>query len=61
MKTKFPLDHIVKVQEKEVWIKCECAITAMGIGALVNKFYPGFTAKLCSEDHLNTLKNQLAN
>ena len=61
MKTKFPLDHIVKVQEKEVWVRCESAITAMGINTLVNKFYPGFAAKICSEEHLNTLKNQLAN
>jgi len=58
---KFPFDHIVKVQEKEVWLICESAITAMGISTLVNKFYPGFTAKICSEDYLNTLKNQLAN
>lgn len=58
---KFPFDHIVKVQEKEVWLRCESAITAMGISTLMNKFYPGFTAKICSEDYLNTLKNQLAN
>ena len=58
---KFPFDHIVKVQEKEVWLRCESAITAMGISTLMNKFYLGFTANICSEDYLNTLKNQLAN
>lgn len=61
MKTKFPFDHIVKVQEKEVWVKCQSAITAMGINTIVNRFYPGYSTKICSEDHLNSLKNQLEN
>ncbi len=61
MKTKFPFDHIVKVQEKEIWVKCQSSITAMGINTLVNKFYPGYSVKICSEDHLNSLKNQLGN
>ena len=61
MKTKFPLEHVVKYDTKEVWIKCNSSTTAMGIPALVEKYYPGYTACLCSEDYLAKLKNQLAN
>jgi len=53
---KFPFDHVVKLLEKEVWIKCDSAITAMGISAVVKKYYPGFTAKICNEEHLSKLK-----
>jgi hypothetical protein len=38
-KTKFPFDHVVKYDTKEVWVKCDSAITAMGIGAIVKQFY----------------------
>ncbi len=54
--TKFPFDHIVKIEEKEVWVKCDSAITAMGIGSIVKKYYPGYAPKLCSENHLNQLR-----
>ena len=58
---KFPFDHVVKCDTKEVWIRCESSITAMGIPALVKKYYPGYCGKICTEEYLNTLKNQLAN
>mgnify|MGYP006899595408 FL=1 len=61
MKTKFPLEHVVKVDTKEVWIKCNSSTTAMGIPALVNKYYPGYTGHIASEEYLKELKNQLAN
>ena len=61
MKTKFPFDHVVKYDTKEVWIKCNGSTTAIGIPALVKKYYPGYTACLCSQDYLEKLKNQLAN
>ena len=61
MKQKFPLPHIVKCDIKEVWIVCTSSITAKGIPALMNKYYPGYTACLCSEEYLQELKNQLAN
>jgi len=61
MKTQFPLKHVVKYDTKEVWIKCNSSTTAMGIPALVEKYYPGYTACLCSEDYLEKLKNQLDN
>jgi hypothetical protein len=61
MKQKFPFDHIVKYDTKEVWIKCDSSITAMGIPSLVEKYYPGYAAKIASQDHLDKLRNQLAN
>jgi hypothetical protein len=57
-KTKFPFDHVVKYDTKEVWVRCDSAITAMGISAMVNQFYPGYTPHIASEDYLNELRNQ---
>lgn len=61
MKTKFPFEHIVKYDLKEVWVKCDSSITAMGITSLVNKYYPGYTAKIATKEYLNQWRNQLAN
>lgn len=61
MKQKFPFEHVVKYDAKEVWIKCNSSTTAMGIPALVNKFYPGYTGHIASEENLEELRNQLAN
>ncbi len=61
MKSKFPFEHIVKYDTKEVWIKCDSSITTMGLPALMKKYYPGYTGRIGSSDHLEKLKNQLAN
>jgi hypothetical protein len=61
MKTKFPFDHVVKYDTKEVWIKCDSSITAMGISSLVNAYYPGYIGRIASEQYLSQLRNQLAN
>jgi len=61
MKTKFPFEHVVKYDTKEVWIKCGSSISAMGIPALVSKYYPGYTGHIATEEYLRALKNQLAN
>jgi hypothetical protein len=53
---KFPFDHVVKCDTKEVWIRCDSAITAMAIGALVNKYYPGYTGHIASQNYFETLK-----
>ena len=60
MKTKFPFEHVVDYNNKEIWIKCDSAITAMGLKALVNQYYPGYVAKIGTVDHLDKLRNQLA-
>jgi hypothetical protein len=61
MKTKFPFNHVIKYDTKEVWIECNSSITAMGIPSLVNKYYPGYTGRIASAQYLDQLKNQLAN
>jgi hypothetical protein len=61
MKSKFPLEHVVKCDTKEVWVKCDSAITAMGIGAMVEKYYPGYTGHIGSTGYIEKLKNQLTN
>lgn len=61
MKNKFPFEHVVKPDTKEVWVKCDSAITAMGIGSIVKQFYPGYTPHIASEEYLASLRNQLVN
>ena len=58
MKTKFPLPHVVDTNEKTVWVLCDSAITAMGIGNIVKKFYPGYTPKIASKEYFKTLNIQ---
>ena len=48
-KHRLPFKHIVLEETKEVLIVVRSAITAMGISAMVNKYYPGYTAKIISE------------
>tara|TARA_R100000951_G_scaffold13525_1_gene10647 strand:+ start:385 stop:567 length:183 start_codon:yes stop_codon:yes gene_type:complete len=48
-KNSFKLKHIVLEDTKEVLVVCNSAITAMGIGAMVRRYYPGYTAKIISE------------
>ena len=38
---------------------CTSAITAMGIGVMVKKHFPGYSAKLISEDYYEKLKDNL--
>ena len=53
--------HFVKSDIKEVWVRCDSAITAMGIGAMVEKYYPGYKGHIGSQEHIEKLKNQLVN
>jgi hypothetical protein len=61
MKSKFPLEHLVKHDTKEVLVICDSAITAMGIPAIVKKFYPDYKGKIASREHFDKLKNQFIN
>jgi hypothetical protein len=61
MKQKFPFEHVVKYDTKEVWIKCSSVTTALGILELVKKYYPGYVGKIATGEHLDQLRNQLAN
>lgn len=53
---KFPFEHVVKEDSKEVWVKCDSAITAMGLSELVKKYYPGYTAKIGTDKYLTNIK-----
>jgi hypothetical protein len=61
MKKSLPFQHVVKYDTKEVWVKCSSSITAMGIPTLVEKYYPGYTGRIATSDHLDQLRNQLVN
>ncbi len=61
MKNKFPLEYFVKSDTKEVLVRCDSAITAMGIGSMVEKYYPGYKGHIGSQEYIEKLKNQLAN
>jgi len=61
MKYKFPLEHVVKYDTKEVCVICDSAITAMGVSAIVEKFYPGYKGRIVSREFFEKLKNQSAN
>ncbi len=61
MKKSFPFQHVVKYDTKEVWIKCSSSISSMGISSLVEKYYPGYTGRIATQEYLDQLKNQLVN
>jgi len=54
-KTKFPLQHHVLEEAKEVWIVCSSSVTAMGIPSLMSKYYPGYKPCICSPDYFDEL------
>jgi hypothetical protein len=55
------MPSIVDHQNQIVYLKCSSAITAMGISAIVKKFYPGYTGKIASREYFEKLKGQLVN
>lgn len=50
--------HFVNEETKEVWIQCDSAITAMGLGGWRNKYYPGYTIKIASKKYFEELGGQ---
>jgi hypothetical protein len=62
MKTEmWGMPSVVDHQNQIVYLKCSSAITAMGIPALVKQYYPGYTGKLVSLEHLEKLRDQFIN
>ncbi len=57
-KNPFRLKHIVLEDTKEVLVVCTSAITAMGISAMVKSYYPGYTAKIISENYWKQRANE---
>ena len=58
MRRGLRLKHIVVEDTKEVLVVCQSAITAMGIGAMVKKYYPGYTGKIISENYWKQRANE---
>jgi hypothetical protein len=52
---------VVDHENKIVYIKCSSSITAMGISAIVKKYYPGYTGKLVTLEYLEKLRGHLIN
>jgi hypothetical protein len=55
------IHHIVDEKNQIVYVKCESATTAMGIGVLLKKYYPGYVGKLVTFEYLEKLRGQLEN
>ena len=53
------MPSVVDHKNKRVYLKCESAITAMGIGALVEKYYPGYKGHLVSLNRLSEIRDSL--
>jgi len=58
-KSHFPLQHLVKEETREVFLICDSAITAMGIPALIRKFYPGYTGKIVCRETFDNLQSEM--
>ena len=54
-KSKFPLRHIVIEEKKEVWIRTDSSITAMGVPAMMKQHFHGYAGKIASEDYFQEL------
>lgn len=52
------MPSVVDHENQIVYLKCSSSITAMGIPALVKKYYPGYTGKLVTLEYLEKLRDQ---
>lgn len=52
------MPSVVDHENQIVYLKCSSSITAMGIPALVNKYYPGYKGKLVTLEYLEKLRGQ---
>jgi hypothetical protein len=53
------LPHLVDEETKTVWVRCSSSITAMGIPAVVSKYYPGYKGSIASKEYFQELKETL--
>ena len=54
-KTKFPFNHVVLEDRKEVWIKGGYP-GCMAVPMLMEKFYPGYKSCLAKNEFIEELK-----
>tara|TARA_B100001142_G_scaffold114480_1_gene116641 strand:- start:8598 stop:8804 length:207 start_codon:yes stop_codon:yes gene_type:complete len=53
--SKFPINHVVLEERKEVWIKGGYP-SCLGTPQLMKQYYPGYTPKLAKESFIEELK-----
>ena len=54
-KSKFPFNHVILEDRKEVWIKGGYP-SSMGVPAAMKQHYPDYTAHLAKEEFIEELK-----
>mgnify|MGYP006250066475 CR=1 FL=1 len=54
-KSEFPFPHVVIEEKKEVWIRIDSSVTAMGIPALMQQYFPGYTGHIASGTYFKEL------
>ncbi len=54
-KSELPFPHVVLEEKKEVWIRIDSSVTAMGIPALMQQYFPGYTGHIASDDYFKKL------
>lgn len=57
MKKKFPVEHVILEDKKEVWMKGSY-ILSLGATAIQKKYFPGYKLCFASQEHFDKLKNQ---
>ncbi len=57
-RSKFPFNHVVLEERKEVWIKGDYP-SCMGVPTLMKQFYPDYTAHLAKEEFIEELKKKI--
>ena len=53
--SKFPFNHVVLEDRKEVWIKGGYP-SSMGVPSAMEQFYPGYTSHLARNEFIEELK-----
>ena len=58
MEKKFPVEHIIIEEKKEVWFKGSHTL-ALGAKAIQSQYFPDYKICLCSQEHFTKLKEEL--
>ena len=53
----FPWDYIANDDTKEVWVHIPGGYpSVLGLPSAITRFFPGYTATICTYSHLQSLK-----
>ena len=58
MKKKFPVDHVILEDKKEVWMKGSHTL-ALGAESIQKEYFPGYKICFASQEYLNQLKQTM--